>query len=279
MAYLKAQLSSWENPIYLKFDDAGDLRVADRIVLQVDNSIESAILLEILNDNEFTSVPDKDKANSNYQSISFLRKATADDLSKRITEEEKKNATQICKKLIKNHKLPMKLVDLNFSLDRSRAVFAFIADGRVDFRELVRELTRELNKTIRLQQIGIRDEAKNYGDYGHCGRELCCKKFLGDLSSITSDMAEQQQCSHRGSDRISGVCGRLMCCLAFEDVGYKELAKKMPPIGARVNVDGDRGVVIGHHVLKQSVNVEFKDNKGGRSNRVEVDLNRHKNKK
>jgi len=279
MAYLKAQLNSWENPVYIKFDDTGDLRVADRIVLQVDNSIESAVLLEILNDEEFASVSERDRVNPNYQSILFLRKATAQDLTKRITEDERREATQACKKLIKSHKLPMKLVDLNFSLDRSRAVFAFIADGRVDFRELVRELTRELNKTIRLQQIGISDEAKNYGDYGHCGRELCCKKFLGDLSSITSDMAEQQQCSHRGSDRISGVCGRLMCCLAFEDIGYKELSEKMPPIGTKVNVDGDRGVVVGHHVLKQSVNVEFKNERGGRPNRVEVDLNRHKDKK
>lgn len=206
----------------------------------------------------------------------ILRKATATDLEKVSSQEENEKALNYCKSIIGKYKLPMKLVNVHFSFDGSRVTFTFISDGRVDFRELVKELTRYFNRTIRLQQIGIRDEAKLMGDYGHCGRQLCCKKFLGDLSSITSEMAEEQQVVHRGSDRISGICGRLMCCLAFEQEGYKELAQKLPPLGSKVNVDGKKGTVVGHHILRQAVNVEFPGENGGNKTIVEVDLNRKK---
>ncbi len=207
-----------------------------------------------------------------------MRKATAHDLEKIPDLKEKTSALKQCKEMARKHNLPMKLVDAHFAFDGSRLTFAFIADGRVDFRELVKDLTRRFNRTIRLQQIGIRDEAKVVGDFGPCGRNLCCREHLGDLKSITSEMAELQQCAHRGSERISGICGRLMCCLAYEQNGYEELNKKMPPVGARVKVDGKRGVVVGHHVLKQTVDVEFSPENGEDKGRtvVEVDLNRHK---
>lgn len=208
----------------------------------------------------------------------IIRKASLVDLEKIVKEEDKKKAIEYCKKMIDKHELRMKLVDVHFSFDGSRLTFAFIADGRIDFRELVKDLTRHFSRTIRLHQIGIRDEAKIMGDYGHCGRKLCCKGFLNDLSSITSEMAERQQVVHRGSERISGICGRLMCCLAYEEKGYEELAKRLPPIGTKVNVDGKRGVVIGHHTLKQSVNVEFPGENGEDRSIVEVDLNRKKEK-
>jgi len=182
-----------------------------------------------------------------------------------------------CKKMASKHKLPMKLVDVHYSFDGSRLTFAFIADGRIDFRDLVKDLTRHFSRTIRLQQIGIRDEAKLIGDYGHCGRPLCCGRFLKDLTSISSEMAEIQQVAHRGSERISGICGRLMCCLAYEENGYEELAKKLPAIGTRVDVDGKKGVIVGHHVLKQSVDVKFPGENGEKGSTVaEVDLNRSK---
>lgn len=206
----------------------------------------------------------------------ILRKATREDLAKIPKKKEKDKVLKECKKTADKYNLPMKIVDVNFSYDGSRITFAFISDGRVDFRELVKDLTRHFKKNIRLHQIGIRDEAKIMGDCGHCGRKLCCRGFLDGLASITSDMAEVQQCSHRGSDRLSGVCGRLMCCLAYEEKGYEELAKKMPPKGAKVNVDGKKGVVVGHHVLKQSVDVKFEGGKGENSIVVEVDLNRNK---
>ncbi|MBD3247909.1 stage 0 sporulation protein [Candidatus Falkowbacteria bacterium] len=205
----------------------------------------------------------------------ILRKAEKPDMENMPTKKDKEEALKYCKRMIDKHDLEMKLVDVLFSLSGAKITFAFIADGRVDFRELVKELTSHFNKMIRLTQIGIRDEAKICGDCGHCGRPLCCRTFLDDFESITSEMAETQQVVHRGSDRISGVCGRLMCCLYYEQTGYKELAEKMPDIGQRVNVDGQRGTVVAAHVLKQTVDVEFEDKKDGRVV-VEVDLNRHK---
>lgn len=208
----------------------------------------------------------------------ILRKANLQDLDKMPGLSEKKQALDFCKIQKEKLAMPMKFFDVHFSYDGSRITFAFIADGRIDFRELVKNLTRHFGKTIRLQQVGIRDEAKIMGDVGHCGRTLCCSEHLKELTSITSEMAELQQCSHRGSERISGLCGRLMCCLNHEQSGYEELAKKMPAIDAKVNVDGKRGKIVGHHVLKQSVDVEFNAENGEGSTIVEVDLNRNKKK-
>ena len=206
-----------------------------------------------------------------------LRKVTNEDLGKLPTTKERNEAFDFCKQTIARRELPMKLVDVVFSFSGSRITFAFIADGRVDFRELVKDLTGHFNKMVRLTQIGIRDEARLVGDCGHCGRPLCCRGFIKEFFSIGSEMAEAQQVVHRGSERLSGCCGRLMCCLQYEYQGYKELAEKMPAIGQKVNVDGKKGVVLNCHVLKQSVNVQFTDEKGERSV-VEVDLNRNKKK-
>ncbi len=205
----------------------------------------------------------------------ILRKANESDIEKLPSKKEKEEAFEFGRKMIEKRDLPMKLVDVVFSFTGNRINFAFIADGRVDFRDLVKDLTGHFGKQIRLTQIGIRDEARLSGDYGHCGRPLCCKKFIKDFSSISSEMAEAQQVVHRGSERISGCCGRLMCCLQYEYKGYLDLAEKMPSIGQKVNVDGKKGTVLRTHVLKQSVDVEFNDPKDGRIV-IEVDLNRHK---
>ena len=204
----------------------------------------------------------------------ILRKAIAIDFEKQASEKEKKETMAYCKKIIIENKMPMKVVDVYFSFDGSKITFAFIADGRIDFRDLVKDLTKHFNRTIRLHQIGIRDEAKLIGGYGHCGLQLCCNRFLNNLFSITSEMAENQQVVHRGSDRISGTCGRLMCCLAYENIGYQELAKNLPPIGKRVRVSGKYGVVVGHNILKQSVKVEFPADKENGKTVVEVDVNK-----
>lgn len=213
---------------------------------------------------------------SRYKPV--LRLATEHDLEKLPTLDEKNKALDYCIGAKDKLQLPMKFIDAQFAFDGSRITFAFIADGRVDFRELVKDLTRHFGRTIRLQQIGIRDEAKIMGDFGHCGRGLCCRGHLKDLESITSEMAELQQCAHRGSERISGICGRLMCCLAYEQGGYEELVKKLPPMDAKVSVDGKRGQVVGHHTLKQSVDVKFRGDKKDDYTVAEVDLNRHKKK-
>ena len=205
--------------------------------------------------------------------------AGASDLSRIASEDKKNEALAVCRDFILKRDLNIKLVDVHFSFEGNRLNFAFIADGRVDFRDLVKDLTGYFNSQIRLTQIGTRDEARFSGDCGPCGKVLCCRGFIRDFFSITSDMAEAQQVVHRGSERISGMCGRLMCCLSFEYEGYKELAGKLPPIGTKVNVDGNHGVIVGHHILKQSVDVKFPGAKEGeRDYIVEVDINRHQKK-
>lgn len=210
----------------------------------------------------------------------ILKKADYDDIARLPSPERKEEMLDFCREMIKKHDLPMKLVDVHSSLNGSRLNFAFIADGRVDFRELVKDLAPHFGVNIRLTQIGTRDEARISGDCGPCGRDLCCRDFLKEFSSITSEMAEAQQVVHRGSERISGMCGRLMCCLSYEYEGYKEMAGKLPPIGTKVNVDGSRGIVIGHHLLKQTVDVRINSEKEDeRDVIIEVDINRHNKKK
>ncbi len=209
----------------------------------------------------------------------IVRKADYEDVVRSADQDRKNEALEFCRAAIERAGLPMKLIDVHFSFDGNRINFAFISDGRVDFRELVKELAAKFSANIRLTQIGTRDEAKATGDCGPCGRGLCCREFLCEFSSITSEMAETQQVVHRGSERISGMCGRLMCCLSYEYEGYKELAGKLPPIGTKVNVDGLRGTVCGHHVLKQTVDVKIPPEKHDeRDITIEVDINR-KNKK
>jgi cell fate regulator YaaT (PSP1 superfamily) len=163
----------------------------------------------------------------------------------------------------------MKVVDAHFSFDGGRLIFPFIADGRVDFRQLVKDLTHHFQKSIRLQQIGIRDEAKITGDFGSCGRQLCCKTHLKSLVSITSELAEVQQIAHRGSERLSGQCGRLRCCLAYEGKNYEELASNLPAIGSTIKTPQGKGEVIGWHTLKQTVDVALN---GDRNNVIEFSL-------
>lgn len=304
MQVAKIQFTPWDRTYDFSF--AGlDLNRGDKVLVKTDlgtelgtvvgfgevdkNDIKNDVKDDELKDveqikgteqaeDEEVKIDNDNKENKKREIKPVIKKVTVSDLEKLPSYNEKKEALEFCKKAKEKFDLPMKFIDVHFSFDGSRITFAFIANGRVDFRDLLKELTRHFGKTIRLQQIGIRDEAKIMGDFGPCGKRLCCKGFLKEFNSITSDMAELQQCSHRGSDRISGLCGRLMCCLAYEQNGYEELLKKMPAIGIKVNVDGKRGVVVGHNVLKQSVNVEFPGENGDDSTVAEVDLNRNKKK-
>lgn len=269
MKIAQIQFTSWDKVYDFKTGDI-ELNKGDKVVVKSDSGMELGTVIG------FRETTEEDS--TNYESI--LRKANVHDLEKMLVKNEKKEALLYARQMKDKYNLSMKFIDVHFSFDGSKITFAFIADGRVDFRELVKELTRHFGKSIRLQQIGIRDEAKIMGDCGHCGRKLCCQGHLTNLVSISSDMAEIQECSHRGSDRISGICGRLMCCLAYEEYGYEQLSSEMPKIGAKVNVDGRRGKVLGHHLIKRSVDVEFPDeNKKGGTVVIEVDLDRNKKKK
>jgi len=262
----KAQLSPWE-PLGC-YALSADLEQGDYFIVDTEYGEDIAKLVEVQDINE---------AELKGQEIREMkRKASFEDLEKIASPKKRQEALNYCRERVLSLNLEMKLVDVHIALNNSKITFAFIADGRVDFRELVKDLTSHFKTQIRLNQIGTRDEAKIQGDCGPCGRHLCCRKFIKEFSSITSEMAENQQVVHRGSERISGMCGRLMCCLAYEDEGYKEMDAKMPPIGAKVNVDGQKGEVVSHHILKQSVDVRFPGKNGEGDAIVEVDLNRKK---
>lgn len=203
-------------------------------------------------------------ANKNIEGEEVLGKAVrkAEKKDTETIESYQKKEVEIfdeAKKQARQLEVPMKIIDVRISLDGSCVVIAFVADGRVDFRKLVKSISTIYGKSVRLQQIGSRDEARRCGGYGICGRELCCKKFPGSLRSISTDMARCQLISHRGSERISGLCGRLMCCLSFEASQYQEMLKEMPERGSKVKVEGKRGVVVDVMVLSKKVRVELED--------------------
>lgn len=187
--------------------------------------------------------------------LKVIRKAVSSDWDIINNQEKKQETLNLCSELISKHNLEMNLIDLRFSYDGRRLNFAFVADTRIDFRDLVRDLSSACRANIRLTQIGSRDQARIEGDCGSCGRGLCCKTHIREFNSISSEMAEVQQVVHRGSDKISGVCGRLKCCLAYEYQTYQELADRLPKIGSKLKHEGKVGTVIAHHVLKQTVDL------------------------
>jgi len=270
MMKAQVQFAPWDKSYSFSFDDL-PVSVGNFVVVETEMGMELGKVLSISEISE--------KIDEARELKPVLRLATYDDVSSLMDYKQKKETLDFCQAKIDFYKLPMKLVDLHVSFQGGRLNFAFVSDGRVDFRELVKDLAAHFGVNIRLTQIGTRDEAKITGDCGPCGRPLCCRGFLNEFSSITSEMAEAQQVVHRGSERISGMCGRLMCCLSYEYEGYKDLVGKLPPIGAKVNVDGVKGVVIGHHILKQTVDVKIPaDKPGERDVVIEVDINRHHKK-
>lgn len=189
-----------------------------------------------------------------------LRKANLSDLEKiKQYSKREKEAAVIFREEVEKYDLPLKLIDVCFAFNGSRITFYFTAETRVDFRSLVKDLTKRFQKSIRLQQIGSRDITKDTGGYGICGRELCCTKFLKEMNSITTEMARLQQISHQRNERISGACGRLLCCLAYEAKFYQEKAKKMPELEASVKTPQGKGRVVSRNFLKEIVEVEFED--------------------
>lgn len=169
-----------------------------------------------------------------------------------------KKAFEVCKKKIKEHGLEMTLTDVEVKFDNSKILFYFTADGRIDFRELVKDLAAIYKTRIELRQIGVRDEVKKIGGNGVCGRELCCCTFLNDFEAVSIKMAKEQNISLNPS-KISGNCGRLMCCLKYENDVYEEKLKKLPHIGAIVKTEEGEGEVDSIETLKERIRVKIKD--------------------
>lgn len=190
----------------------------------------------------------------------IIRPATAEDIA-HLEDNRKKEekAYGICLKKIIEHNLKMKLVTVEYTFDNNKILFYFTADGRVDFRELIKDLAGIFRTRIELRQIGVRDESKMLGGLGICGREFCCKGFLSDFQPVSIKMAKEQGMS-LNPVKISGTCGRLMCCLKYEQEAYSDLLKKTPKIGAYVSTPDGKGTVVDQNLIKGILNVQLQKN-------------------
>ena len=189
---------------------------------------------------------------------SVIRIASQEDIDKHFDNKAKEEeAFNICFNKIQEHNLTMKLIDVEYTFDNNKVIFYFTADGRVDFRELVKDLATIFKTRIELRQIGVRDEAKMLGGLGPCGRPMCCSSFLGDFASVSIKMAKEQNLSLNPT-KISGICGRLMCCLNYEQSTYEDIRKRMPKVGSIVKTSEGTGEVFSNNIVKESVKVKLK---------------------
>jgi len=185
------------------------------------------------------------------------------DNDKQADSKRREEATafiQKCQEIIEKHKLPMELLDADLSFDGKKLTFYFTAPGRVDFRTLVSELASSFQKLIRLQQVGARDRARCTGGVGRCGQNFCCNRFLkGELECVSIDMAYEQNIGQMGSNRVTGACGKLMCCLKYELDFYKKAKKKMPAVGSSIKTPKGNGIVVSQCIMKNKVTAELQD--------------------
>ena len=221
------------------------------------------VIVETASGEEFGEVVIEPKDVKEEKILSPLKDVIriANDRDRKHYEDNKrkeKEAYEICSDKIKKHKLSMNLLDVEYKFDNTKILFYFTADGRIDFRELVKELAAIFKTRIELRQIGVRDEVRRIGGNGVCGRELCCCSFLASFETVSIKMAKEQNVSLNPS-KISGNCGRLMCCLKYEQEVYEEKLKKLPKIGAIVKTTEGEGEVCGIETLSENIKVKFID--------------------
>ena len=234
--------------VYFFKKDDYDLNVGDGVIVETIRGVEYGQVVK-----PYIEV-DESTLRSPLKSI--IRIASDDDYQKFLQNKDKEqDAFEKCLAKIKDHGLPMKLLDCEYTFDCQKVIFYFSAENRVDFRELVKDLAQVFKLRIELRQIGVRDETKILGGFGCCGRPFCCSSFLSDFKPVSIKMVKEQGISLNPS-KISGACGRLMCCLANEEDVYEELNKNMPNIGDKVKTkDGFEGTVLSINALKQVVRI------------------------
>ena len=241
----------FENAGKLYFFDPGDFwpTPGDYVLVETSRGIEFGEVV--------TGIKEIDDAMLQSPLKPVVRIASAEDLQHfKDNKAAEKEAYQVCQKKISEHKLDMKLVSVEYTFDNSKILFYFTANGRVDFRSLVKDLASVFKTRIELRQIGVRDEAKMLGGLGICGRPICCGAFLGDFQPVSIKMAKEQNLSLNPT-KISGVCGRLMCCLKYEQDQYEAIRKKMPKVGKEVITPDGPGVVWELNVIKETVRVRI----------------------
>ena len=256
----------------VRFKPAGRIYYYSGATNNVTYTYNQQVLVESQKAKElaYVAIPSKKMAKEDLpeELKPILQVATEKELNKyEQNQKDAREAFLLAKEKIAEHQLEMKLVDAEYAFDRSKIIFSFTADGRVDFRELVKDLASIFKTRIELRQIGVRDEAKLLGGIGPCGRPLCCSTFLGDFAAVSIKMAKEQSLSLNPT-KISGVCGRLMCCLNYENAEYERVRKAMPDFGQSVETPDGAGRVIGLNVLSEVVKIKLKS----RETPVEYDL-------
>lgn len=225
-----------------------DIKKGDRVIVETSRGVEIGTAV--------SGIREIDEAEMHTTLKGVTRPANERDLARDSENKRRQEeAFEICRKKIEAHKLDMKLVEVEYTFDGSKILFYFTADGRVDFRELVKDLANVFRTRIELRQIGVRDEAKSMGSIGVCGRSLCCSAWLDDFVSVSIKMAKEQGLSLNPS-KISGACGRLMCCLKYEQDTYEELMRRMPRTEQKVKTPDGAGTVVSVNLLKGTVSVE-----------------------
>ena len=249
------------NIVGVRFKNAGKIYYFDPVDFAIEKDMD--VVVETARGLEYGTVVVGKKEIDEESLVSplkpIIRIATEEDT--KICKENKEKAKEtfeLCLQKIKEHELTMYLIDCEYTFDRNKLIFYFTAEGRIDFRELVKDLAAIFKTRIELRQIGVRDEAKSIGGLGPCGRSLCCSSWLGDFQPVSIKMAKDQSLSLNPT-KISGICGRLFCCLKYEHEVYVEAIEKIPPVGAIVKVDGNKGKVIDTNPLLEQAKVEFND--------------------
>ena len=230
-----------------------DIKAGDHVIVETARGIEYGSVVE--------NVKEVDEENVIMPLKPVIRVATAEDDKKaQCNREKEKKAFKICKEKIKKHGLEMKLINTEYTFDNNKVLFYFTADGRIDFRELVKDLASVFKTRIELRQVGVRDETKMLGGIGICGRPVCCNTYLSEFIPVSIKMAKEQNLSLNPT-KISGICGRLMCCLKNEQEAYEYLNSNLPNVGEKVKTfDGFKGEVLSVNVLRQKVKIVIEQN-------------------
>lgn len=249
------------NVVGVRFKKAGKIYYFDPGDLTIPAG--EFVIVETVRGVEFGKVVISNKQVDESDIVLPLKKVirVADAKDKMVVEENKKAAQEaydICLKKVEEHGLEMKLVDVEYTFDRNKVIFYFTADGRVDFRELVKDLASIFRTRIELRQIGVRDEAKMLGGIGPCGRMLCCSTFLGDFDPVSIKMAKDQNLSLNPT-KISGLCGRLMCCLKYENDEYETAKEQLPDLGEYIETPHGLGRVVGLNILERVLQIELSE--------------------
>ena len=239
------------NVVGVRFKKAGKIYYFDPGDLSIQK--DSYVIVETVRGVEYGKVVIGPKQVDENDVVLPLKKVLriADQKDRLIVEENRaaaKEAYAVCNEKVTTHQLDMKLVDVEYTFDRNKIIFYFTADGRVDFRELVKDLAAIFRTRIELRQIGVRDEAKMLGGIGPCGRMLCCSTFLGDFEPVSIKMAKDQNLSLNPT-KISGLCGRLLCCLKYENDEYESAKKALPDLGQVIDTPLGSGKVVGINIL------------------------------